>query len=94
GLGIKIFQETEYTVVVFVAPPINITCPLNSASTLLSGTQDQNPFHFLCSEKISFSLHTLAFQLFVSAYNNNLLHLKSKVISNPIHYLYSLHNCV
>ncbi|CAN6873137.1 unnamed protein product [Brassica oleracea] len=80
GLGIKIFQETEYTVVVFVAPPINITCPLNSASTLLSGTQDQNPFHFLCSEKISFSLHTPAFQLFVSAYNNNLLHLKSKLL--------------
>ncbi|CAH8328051.1 unnamed protein product [Eruca vesicaria subsp. sativa] len=81
GLGIKIFQETKYTVVVFVAPPINITCPLHSASTLLSGTQDQNPFHFLCSEKISsFSLHTPAFQLFLSAYNNNLLRLKTELL--------------
>ncbi|XP_013606307.1 PREDICTED: senescence-associated carboxylesterase 101-like [Brassica oleracea var. oleracea] len=80
GLGIKIFQETKYTVVVFVAPPINLSCPLNSASTILSGTKDQNPFHFLCSEKISSSLHTPAFQLFVSAYNNNLLHLKSKLL--------------
>ncbi|KAF8106234.1 hypothetical protein N665_0145s0048 [Sinapis alba] len=81
GLGIKIFQETKYTVVVFVAPPINITCPLNSASTPLSGSQDQNPFHFLCSEKISsFSLHTPAFQLFVSAYKNNLFHLKTKLL--------------
>ncbi|KAG2300464.1 hypothetical protein Bca52824_036936 [Brassica carinata] len=83
GLGIKIFPETKYTVVVFVAPPINITCPLNSASTLLSGTRDQNPFHFLCSEKISsFSLHTPAFQLFVSAYKSNLLELKTKLLES------------
>ncbi|ESQ41464.1 hypothetical protein EUTSA_v10013249mg [Eutrema salsugineum] len=83
ALGIKIYEEARFTFVVFAAPPIRRNCSLNSASTLLSGTPNQNPFHFLCSEKISsFSLHTPAFQLFVSAYKENLLHLKSKLLES------------
>lgn len=77
GIKIKIYQEPEYTTVVFVA----LNCPLNyAASILLSGPQDQNPFHFLCSEKISsFSLHKPAFQLFESV-RKDLIHLKSELL--------------
>lgn len=78
GMKIKIYQEPEYTTVVFVAP----SCPLDfPASILLSGPQDQNQFHFLCSEKISsFSLHTPAYQLFDSAPKENLIQLRSEVV--------------
>ncbi|CAA7031362.1 unnamed protein product [Microthlaspi erraticum] len=80
GLGIKIYQQDKYTLVVFDAPPILSS---NSASTLLSGSQDDNPFHFLFSENISsFSLHTPAYKLFDSAYKrlSELKELKSKLL--------------
>ncbi|KAL0709523.1 hypothetical protein Bca4012_016501 [Brassica carinata] len=78
GLDIKTYEEGIYTIVVFAAP----SCRLDSAaSTRLSGPEDQNPFHFLCSENVSsFSLHTPAYQLFVSAFQNNLVELKSKLL--------------
>ncbi|CAH8361120.1 unnamed protein product [Eruca vesicaria subsp. sativa] len=74
GLEFKTYHEGIYTIVVFVAP----SCPLDSGPpTPLSGPQAQNPFYFLCSEKISsFSLHTPAYNLFVSA-KEDLTHLKS-----------------
>uniref|UniRef100_A0A1J3HTH5 Senescence-associated carboxylesterase 101 n=1 Tax=Noccaea caerulescens TaxID=107243 RepID=A0A1J3HTH5_NOCCA len=80
GIGIKIYQEDKYTLVVFDATPIRENCSVNSAPTLLSVSQDQNPFHFLCSERISsFSLHTPAFKLFDSAYKK-LSRLKSELL--------------
>ncbi|KFK25726.1 hypothetical protein AALP_AA8G151800, partial [Arabis alpina] len=77
-LGFKIHQEDKLTFVVFAAPTINSN--VSASSTLLSKSQDQNPFPFLCSEKISsFSVHTRAFELFSSAYKD-LTHLKSKLL--------------
>ncbi|VVB14528.1 unnamed protein product [Arabis nemorensis] len=53
---------------------------VSASSTLLSKSQIQNPFPFLCSEKIDkFSVHTRAFELFSSAYKD-LSHLKSKLL--------------
>lgn len=78
---IKAYEEGIYTIVVFAAP----SCRLDSAaSTLISGSKDQNPFQFLCSEKNpSFSLHTPAYQLFDSA-RKDLIHFKSEVkVLNP-----------
>lgn len=78
---IKAYEEGIYTIVVFAAP----SCRLDSAaSTLISGSKDQNPFQFLCSEKNpSFSLHTPAYQLFDSV-RKDLIHFKSEVkVLNP-----------
>lgn len=84
SLKIKIYPETKYTTVVFDAPLLRTNYPSDSASTTLSGTPDQNPFHFLYLEKIpSFSIHAPAYQLFDSA-KNDLIHLKSEVIFNPV----------
>ncbi|CAH2072724.1 unnamed protein product [Thlaspi arvense] len=80
ALGIKIYREAKRTFVVFAAPPLRRDGSIDSASTRLSGSKDQNPFHFLCSEKkSSFSIHSHAFQLFKS-YNQNLLGLKSELL--------------
>lgn len=78
GLEFKPYHEGIYTIVVFAAP----SCRLDSAaSTLMSGSEDQNPFHFLCSEKNpSFPLHTPAYQLFDSV-RKDLIHLRSEVNS-------------
>ncbi|XP_018473688.2 senescence-associated carboxylesterase 101 isoform X1 [Raphanus sativus] len=90
GLVFKTYQEARYTIVVFVAQPIHTNYPLDSVLTPLSGTPDQNPFHFLCLEKIplenipSFSLHTPAYQLFDSA-KNDLIHLKSELLKSEKH---------
>ncbi|XP_048626184.1 senescence-associated carboxylesterase 101 isoform X1 [Brassica napus] len=77
GLEFKPYHEGIYTIVVFAAP----SCRLDSAaSTLMSGSEDQNPFHFLCSEKNpSFPLHTPAYQLFDSV-RKDLIHLRSELI--------------
>lgn len=78
GLGIKIYREAKYTLVVFGAPPICRNTLVDS--TILPGTEYENPFPFLCSEKNpSFSVHTPAFKLFTSAYKS-LTILKSQVI--------------
>lgn len=79
GLGIKIYREEKFTLVVFVAPPIFTT---SSDSTLLPGKENENPFPFLCSEiNPSFSLHAPALNLFTSAYKS-LTNLQSEVIQN------------
>ncbi|VVB12431.1 unnamed protein product [Arabis nemorensis] len=71
ALGFKIFREAKCTFVVFATPPIFRNSSFNSASTLLPRTQYPNPFPFLCSEHISsFSVHTPAFELFTSAYED------------------------
>lgn len=67
--GFKIYQEDKITFVVFAAPPIS----RNGSYTLVPDPKSQasNPFQFLCSEKTpSFALHTPAFELFSTAYDN------------------------
>ncbi|CAH8271125.1 unnamed protein product [Arabidopsis lyrata] len=77
GLGIKIYREEKFTLVVFVAPPIFTS---SSDSTLLPGKENENPFPFLCSEiNPSFSLHTPALNLFTSAYKS-LTNLQSELL--------------
>ncbi|XP_010492312.1 PREDICTED: senescence-associated carboxylesterase 101-like isoform X1 [Camelina sativa] len=79
GLGVKFYKEGKSTFVVFGAPPIRRN---RYGLTRLSGSEyENNPFHFLCSEKISsFSVHTPSFELFASAFHRNLRELKSKLL--------------
>lgn len=89
GVEFKTYQEGIYTIVVFAAP----SCRLDSSLTLLSGPKERNPFHFVCSENVSsIYLHTPAYQLFVSACQNNLNELKSEVVFSST--LLSLSNCL
>ncbi|KFK23722.1 hypothetical protein AALP_AAs72314U000300 [Arabis alpina] len=84
ALAFQTFNEAKFTIVVFAAPPINRN--VSASSTRLSKSQDQNPFPFLCSEKISeFSVHTRALELLTSAYND-LSNLKTELLKseNPV----------
>ncbi|CAH2072723.1 unnamed protein product [Thlaspi arvense] len=82
ALGIKIYREAKFTFVVFAAPPLRRDGSLNPTSTLLSRSENQNPFQFLCSDKISsFSLHKPAYELFSSAYKA-LSPLKSELLES------------
>ncbi|EOA22172.1 hypothetical protein CARUB_v10002743mg, partial [Capsella rubella] len=81
GLGIKIYQEAKFTFVVFGAPPIRSNS--YHLTRLFGSDFETNPFHFLCSEKISsFSVHTPSFELFASACYQNLPELKSKLLNS------------